>query len=217
MDEFAPKRRQMVADQIACRDVSDPRVLDAMRAVPRHRFVPSSLLSQAHGDFPLPVGEGQTISQPYIVALMTEHLRLSQGAHVLEIGCGSGYQTAVLSEVVGPRGDVVSIERIPALARSARERLAELGYDNITVVEGDGTLGHPEGAPYDGIIVTAAAPKAPEPLVEQLGEGGRLIIPVGGSWAQELVAIERQDGGVRKRHICGCRFVPLIGEHGWDK
>ena len=207
----------MVADQIACRDVSDPRVLDAMRAVPRHRFVPSSLLSQAHGDFPLPVGEGQTISQPYIVALMTEHLRLSQGAHVLEIGCGSGYQTAVLSEVVGPRGDVVSIERIPALARSARERLAELGYDNITVVEGDGTLGHPEGAPYDGIIVTAAAPKAPEPLVEQLGEGGRLIIPVGGSWAQELVAIERQDGGVRKRHICGCRFVPLIGEHGWDK
>ncbi len=207
----------MVADQIARRDVSDPRVLDAMRTVPRHRFVPSSLLSQAHGDFPLPVGEGQTISQPYIVALMTEHMQLSPGAHVLEVGCGSGYQAAVLSEVVGHQGDVVSIERIPALARSARERLTELGYENITVVEDDGTRGHVEGAPYDGIIVTAAAPVVPEPLIGQLGKGARLIIPVGGSWSQELVAIEREDDGVVKRHICGCRFVPLIGEHGWDK
>ena len=217
MDEFVQERQQMVADQIARRDVSDRRVLDAMRVVPRHRFVPSSLLSQAHGDFPLPVGEGQTISQPYIVALMTEHMRLSPGDHVLEVGCGSGYQAAVLSEVVGPQGDVVSIERIPALARSARERLSELGFDNISVVEGDGTLGHPEGAPYDGIIVTAAAPTVPEPLVDQLGPDARLVIPVGGSWLQELVAIEREDGGARKRHICGCRFVPLIGEHGWER
>ena len=122
MDEFARERRQMVADQIARRDVSDPRVLDAMRAVPRHRFVPSSLLSQAHGDFPLPVGDGQTISQPYIVALMTENMHLSPGDHVLEIGCGSGYQAAVLSEVVGPQGDIVSIERVPALARRAGVR-----------------------------------------------------------------------------------------------
>ena len=148
---------------------------------------------------------------------MIEALALTREDRVLEIGCGSGYQAAVLSEVVGPQGDIVSIERVPALARSAGERLAELGYDNVTVVEGDGTKGHPGEAPYDGIIVTAAAPTVPEPLVEQLGEGARLVIPVGGSWFQELVAIEREKGGVRKRHICGCRFVPLIGEHGWER
>jgi protein-L-isoaspartate(D-aspartate) O-methyltransferase len=209
------EREEMVSSQIEARGVSDPDVLRAMRLVPRHEFVPSSLLREAHSDYPLPVGEGQTISQPYIVALMTERLRAGPGDRVLEVGCGTGYQAAVLAEVVGPEGSVVSVERIGSLARSARERLARLGYRTVTVVEGDGTLGHPPLAPYDGIVVTAAAPAVPPPLLDQLRPGRTLVIPVGGSFLQELLEVRVDGGRAVERPVCGCRFVPLIGEAGW--
>jgi len=203
----------MVAQQIAARGVSDPRVLSAMRAVPRHLFIPPPHDRSAYDDYPLPIGHGQTISQPYIVGLMTGLLRTHPSDHILEIGAGCGYQAAVLSLLVQK---VTTIERIPALADIARNNLAMLRYENVEVIVGDGTLGHPPGAPYNGIIITASAPDIPSPLIDQLADGGRLVVPVGSREIQELVVIESHQKTLTRERHGGVRFVPLIGEHGWS-
>lgn len=211
-DEFEKNREKMVELQIIRRGIKDPLVLAAMRKVPRHLFVPEPLRSQAYEDHPLPIGEKQTISQPYIVALMTEALRLKDTDRVLEVGTGSGYQTAILAEIVK---HVFTIERIPSLAEKAKKLLDTMGYKNITYRIGDGSLGWPEEAPFDGILVSAAAPSVPQPLVDQLAMGGRLIIPVGDRLTQELILVERIPEGIRKSFLGGVRFVDLIGKWGW--
>ena len=206
-------RARMVAEQLRGRDVRDTRVLAAMDAVPREAFVPEEEQSLAYHDGPLPIGAGQTISQPYIVARMTELLRVAEGDRVLDVGTGSGYQAAVLAEL-GCR--VTSIERDPSLAASARERLERLGYgDRIEIHVGDGSLGDPGGAPWDGILVAAAAPAIPEALREQLGEARRLVIPVGTRWDQQLMVVERHGDEWTERSDGLCVFVPLIGAGGW--
>jgi protein-L-isoaspartate(D-aspartate) O-methyltransferase len=202
------EREQMVAQQIASRGVRDKRTLAAMRKVPRHLFVPPAVAGQAYDDHPLPIGHGQTISQPYIVAFMTEALHLDGDETVLEVGTGSGYQAAVLAEIV-PR--VYSIEIVAPLAEEAGGRLRDLGYSNVEVRAGDGYQGWPEAAPFDAIIVTAAAPRIPEPLKEQLGEGGRLILPVGDEW-QELVVVTRRGDRFEEKRVLAVRFVPMTGE-----
>jgi protein-L-isoaspartate(D-aspartate) O-methyltransferase len=212
--EAAALREAMVANQLETRGVRDPRVLAAMRAVPRHRFVPAYQAGAAYRDSPLPIGQGQTISQPYIVALMSEMLELEGDERVLEIGTGSGYQAAILGQLAA---EVISVERFASLAQEARGRLAELGYDNVRVEVGDGSLGWPEGAPYDAIIVTAASPGVPPPLEEQLAEGGRLVVPAGQRWTQSLVRVRRKGGRLRRETSIGVAFVPLIGEHGWQR
>ena len=201
-------REWMVERQIAERGVRDPAVLAAMRAVPRHVFVPPSLEQQAYADGPLPIGHGQTISQPYIVASMTEELRVGADSRVLEVGTGSGYQTAVLAEICR---EVYTIEIVPELHRHAREVLERLGYSNIHFKLGDGSLGWPEHAPYDGIIVTAAARDIPAALVEQLAEGGRLVIPLQGPGfqGQSLYVVTREQDRVKKHYLYDVRFVPL--------
>ena len=201
-------RNQMVERQLEARGISHRRVLEVMRKVPRHRFVPETLRNQAYDDRPLPIGNGQTISQPYIVGTMTELLDPAIGDTVLEIGTGSGYQAAVLSELVHR---VYSIEIIDELANSARKKLTELGYSNVVVISGDGYRGLPEKAPFDGIIVTAAPEEIPQPLIDQLAVGGRLVIPVGGM-AQELVVLERTSEGIQSRRVLPVRFVPMTGE-----
>ena len=212
--EFAIARERMVADQLRARGVTEPRVLTAMGRVPRHRFVEEALAARAYGDYPLPIGEKQTISQPYMVALMTQALELTGAERVLEVGTGSGYQTAILAEVAGK---VYSIERIRALADRARAILEELGYYNVLIHVGDGTLGWREEAPFDAVLVTAAAPEVPLPLVEQVKPGGRLVIPVGGSTAQVLKCLVKEpDGAVRESELVGCVFVKLVGEQGWQ-
>jgi protein-L-isoaspartate(D-aspartate) O-methyltransferase len=203
----------MVEYQIAARDVRDLRVLAAMREVPRHLFIPPPYDSHAYEDSPLPIGKGQTISQPYIVAVMTELLRPSPTDTVLEIGTGSGYQSAILSLLVHK---VTTIERINEVADLAKRNLARLHAENIEIVIGDGTLGYPMNAPYNGIIITAATPRIPQPLIEQLADSGRLVAPVGGHDLQELVVLEKQGGRVTQSLHGGVRFVPLIGEHGWE-
>ena len=213
-DEFEKARERMVDLQIVRRGIKDPRVIAAMKKVPRHFFVSESLRSQAYEDHPLPIEEKQTISQPYIVALMTEALQLKGHEKVLEIGTGSGYQTAILAELADK---VFTIERIPLLAEKARKRLEELGYKNIVYRIGDGSLGWPEEAPFDGILVSAAAPSIPQPLIDQLAMGGRLIIPVGDRLSQELVLVERVPEGIRKSFLGGVRFVDLIGKWGWSE
>lgn len=211
-EDYRERRLQMVRSQIASRGfgepVTDSAVLAAMRAVPRHRFVPAPLREVAYRDRPLPIGHGATISQPYIVARMTELVRPSPGDTVFELGTGSGYQAAVLAEIVG---HVYTVEIVGALARSARGTLEALGYDNVTVKHGDGTRGWPEHAPFDGILVTAAAPEIPEPLVQQLARGGRMVIPVGPrGQTQSLVLLEKnQDGSVDRRTVMAVRFVPV--------
>ncbi len=210
--DFAEARRAMVDEQIHERGVCSPRVLEAMLAVLRHEFVPAESIGSAYADQPLPIGEGQTISQPYMVAVMTEALELTGAERVLEVGAGSGYQAAVLSLLAA---EVHTVENHPALAASAAERLARLGYTNVYVHAGDGTLGWPDAAPFDGIVVTAAAPHVPPPLVEQLSEGGRLIIPVGSSDQQELLEVRKLRGQTTARVLNYCRFVPLVGRHGW--
>ncbi|MFH1609958.1 MAG: protein-L-isoaspartate(D-aspartate) O-methyltransferase [Candidatus Bipolaricaulota bacterium] len=192
--------------------IADPRVLEAMARVPRHRFVPPYLLPYAYEDHPLPIGHDQTISQPYIVALSTAALALAPSDRVLEIGTGSGYQTAVLAELAR---EVCTVERLPELSRSAQERLAALGYANIRFHVGDGTKGWPEQAPFEAILVTAGAPRVPEGLLAQLAPGGRMVIPVGGRFNQELLFIEENRGRFVTRKLCPCTFVPLIGEEGW--
>ena len=196
----------MVTYQILGRGVRDKRVLDAMRRVPRDRFVPAALKSSAYDDNPLPIGEGQTISQPYIVALMTELLRLKGAEKVLEIGTGSGYQTAVLAETAK---EVFTIEVLPPLAQKAERLLKELGYKNIKVKSGDGYLGWPEHSPYDGIIATAAPEEVPPDLVDQLAEGGRMVLPVGVG-IQELILLIKEKDEIVQRDIIPVRFVPMI-------
>jgi len=207
-------RRRMVATQIEFRGIRDEQVLEAMRTVPRHRFVPEGERSAAYEDQPLSIGQGQTISQPYMVALMTACLELTGGETVLEIGTGSGYQTAVLAEIAEK---VYSIERHSALSEQAAMRLTKLGYDRCILKVGDGTVGWPEAAPFDGIIVTAGAPEVPEALREQLADGGRLVIPVGAEYHQTLYKIRRDGTRFVENEMTGCVFVPLIGEYGWEK
>jgi protein-L-isoaspartate(D-aspartate) O-methyltransferase len=212
LDNRDDERATMVRDQIEARSVHDQRVLAAMREVPRHLFIPPPYDQAAYQDSPLPIGNGQTISQPYIVAVMTELLRPGPSDNVLEIGTGSGYQAAILSRLVKK---VTSIERIPAVADLAKRNLAALHYTNIEIVVGDGTRGYPANSPYDAIIITAASPEIPRPLIDQLAENGRLVIPVGGRDLQELLLLEKHHGEVTRQHHGGVRFVPLIGEHGW--
>jgi protein-L-isoaspartate(D-aspartate) O-methyltransferase len=202
-------RDRMVKEQIEPRGVADERVLAAMRKVPRERFVPEHLRRRAYGDYPLPIGHDVTISQPYIVALMTELAAVSPGDRVLEVGTGSGYQTAVLAEL---GADVYSIEFIEPLASSSAALLAELGYENVHVRHGDGYAGWPEHAPYQAIVVTAAPPRVPGPLEEQLAEGGRLVVPVGTRFDQELLVVKRSDHGYRRRRVIPVSFVPMVGE-----
>jgi protein-L-isoaspartate(D-aspartate) O-methyltransferase len=204
----------MIEKQLRRRGITDAVVLAAMTAVPRHAFVAEELRSHAYDDLPLPIGGGQTISQPYIVAAMTVPLHLQRGDRVLEIGTGCGYQAAVFACLAK---EVFTIERRPELASSASERLARLGYANAHVHCGDGTLGLPEFAPFDAILVAAAAPAVPKPLLAQLAEGGRMILPVGDTEHQELQLIERRGGAFPRRTLEGCRFVPLVGCHGWQE
>jgi len=207
-DEHRKARERMVREQIAARGVRDARVLEAMRKVPRHLFVPAELQMFAHADGPLPIGHGQTISQPYIVAFMTEALQLKPDDRVLEIGTGSGYQAAVLAELVK---ETYSIEIVEPLAKQAGVRLQQLGYTNVHLRVGDGYRGWPEAAPFDAIMVTAAPDHIPQPLIEQLREGGRLVLPVG-RYEQDLVLIRRTSGGIKRQTILPVRFVPMIGE-----
>jgi protein-L-isoaspartate(D-aspartate) O-methyltransferase len=210
---FAEARRRMVSEQLGSRDIRSPRVLEAMLQVPRHRFVPEDERDLAYADTPLPIGHRQTISQPYIVALMTQLLDLQGDERVLEIGTGSGYQAAILAVLAG---QVYTIERIPELCQQARSVLADLGLGNVTIVEGDGTRGLPEHAPFQAIIVTAAAPGVPEPLKGQLAEGGQLVLPVGGRGGQMLERWRRSGGRFDREQIAPVAFVPLIGQHGWS-
>lgn len=202
----------MLEVQIRARNVRDPRVLEALRKVPRHLFVEEALRDRAYLDKALPIGEKQTISQPYMVAAMSEALELAGRERVLEIGTGSGYQTAVLAELAE---SVFSVERIASFVSLARKRLESLGYYNVLIKVGDGTIGWSEHAPYDAILVTAGAPQAPRPLLDQLKVGGRLVIPMGSEDAQMLVRIRRDEGGFREEALGECRFVKLIGRHGW--
>jgi protein-L-isoaspartate(D-aspartate) O-methyltransferase len=207
-------RERMVATQIEARGITDPLVLDAMRTVPRERFVPAALGESAYDDGPLPIGSGQTISQPYIVAVMARAAGLKPGASVLEIGTGSGYSAAVLSRIAA---EVYTVERVGALADAARARLVELGYGNVHVREGDGTLGWPAHAPYDAIVVTAGGPRVPGTLLHQLAVGGRLVMPVGpGARHQRLVRVTRTDvHEYQYENLEEVAFVPLIGAEGW--
>ncbi len=206
--DFERLRLQMVEKQLRKRGIADERVLAAMSRVPRHMFVGQSMRWAAYDDEPLPIGSAQTISQPYMVARMTELAELDEGSRVLEVGTGSGYQAAVLGELAA---QVWSIERHHELAERARSTLADLGYSNVHVVVGDGSLGLAERAPFDGIIVTAAAPAVPTALLEQLTDGGRLVIPVGGSFGQQLRLVRRRGSSFTETDVLGCRFVPLIG------
>jgi protein-L-isoaspartate(D-aspartate) O-methyltransferase len=210
--DFASARNQMVARQIRARGIHASRVLDAMTAVPRHEFVPLESAASAYSDEPLPIGGGQTISQPFMVAAMADATLLNGSERVLEIGGGSGYQAAVLSLLAH---EVIVVELLSELARSCRERLARLGYANVLVAEGDGSLGWPPHALYDAIVVSAAAPAVPAPLVEQLAEGGRLVIPVGSAEQQDLLRVVKRDGSIKRESLFACRFVPLLGRHGW--
>jgi protein-L-isoaspartate(D-aspartate) O-methyltransferase len=209
---FELPRGRMVAEQLERRGIRDPRVLRAVSKVPRHVFVEEALVGRAYGDYPLPIGEGQTISQPYMVALMSEALELAGHERVLEIGTGSGYQTAVLAELCGK---VFTIERLKSLSDRAMRRLDELGYYNVLARVGDGTLGWREEAPFDAVMVTAAAPEVPAALLDQLAVKGRLVLPVGDAHTQVLRKCVREDTEFRWTDLGGCVFVKLIGQQGW--
>jgi len=205
----AAEREAMVRDQVAARGVRDERVLAALRRVPRHELVPEAYRAEAYSDGPLPIGEGQTISQPYIVAFMTEQLRLQPEDRVLEVGTGSGYQAAVLAELAA---EVYTIEIVPSLAERAAVDLKRLGYDAVHVREGDGYRGWPEHAPFDAVIVTAAPDHVPQPLVDQLAPGGRMILPVGDDYQHLLLITRDMKGKLRERQLIPVRFVPMTGE-----
>jgi protein-L-isoaspartate(D-aspartate) O-methyltransferase len=210
--KFERQRQEMVDKQIEARGVTDPSVLLAMRKVPRHLFVSEALMDQAYGDFPLPIGNQQTISQPYIVAEMTQALQLHPEDRVLEIGTGSGYQAAVLAEIVYR---VYTIERLHSLYKKTRRIFDELRYHNIVTRYSDGTSGWSDESPFDAIIVTAGAPQIPKTLVSQLAVGGRMVIPVGNHYSQDLIKIYKDEQGIHETNLGGCRFVKLLGEHGW--
>ena len=212
--KFRRQREEMVQRQIEARGITDPKVLAAMRKVPRHMFVSEALMDQAYGDFPLPIGLQQTISQPYIVAEMTQALQLNADDRVLEIGTGSGYQAAILAEIAYR---VYTIERIHALLVKARQIFDRLHYHNIVTRYSDGTCGWAEESPFDAIVVTAGAPEIPQTLVSQLAPGGRMVIPVGDQFTQDLVKLYRDEDGIHQVSLGGCRFVKLVGEHGWKK
>lgn len=213
LSHFEAQRREMVALQIRDRGIRSERVLAAMASVPRHEFVPASQASVAYSDNALLIGEGQTISQPYVVAAMTDALSLTGSGRVLEIGGGSGYQAAVLSLLAR---EVIALEFVPQLADAARSRLARLGFSNVRIEQADGSLGWPLAAPYDAILVAAAAPEIPPPLVDQLAEGGRLIVPVGSAEEQNLLLLAKRSGSVTRQVMFACRFVPLRGRFGWQ-
>ncbi|HEX8947402.1 MAG TPA: protein-L-isoaspartate(D-aspartate) O-methyltransferase [Dissulfurispiraceae bacterium] len=212
MEDFRKLRDSMVDTQLLPRGIKDPRVLDAMRRVPRHLFMPDAVRGSAYEDIALSIGEGQTISQPYMVAIMTELLELKGNEKVLEIGTGSGYQAAILAELAR---EVYSVERLASLANEAAERLASLGYDNIHIEVGDGTKGLKSAAPFDRIVVTAAAPEIPSPLADQLREGGIIVAPVGERLSQVLIKGKKIRGFLAEEYKVPCVFVPLIGEYGW--
>jgi protein-L-isoaspartate(D-aspartate) O-methyltransferase len=213
-DKFLRQREEMVKRQIEARGIADPKVLAALRCVPRHLFVSDALRDQAYGDFPLPIGEQQTISQPYIVAEMTQALQLSENDRVLEIGTGSGYQAAVLAEIAYR---VYTVERIHSLLVNARRLFDQLRYHNIITRYGDGTRGWPEEGPFDAIIITAGAPQVPQALMAQLAVGGRMIVPVGDQHSQDLIKIFKDEKGINQANLGGCRFVKLVGEQGWSE
>ena len=212
--KYKRQREEMVQKQIAARGITDPKVLAAFRKVPRHLFVSEALRDQAYGDYPLPIGEQQTISQPYIVAEMTQALEVNKNDRVLEIGTGSGYQAAILAEVVYR---VYTIERIRSLYVQTRKLLDELNYHSIVMRCSDGTSGWQDESPFDAIIVTAGAPDVPLILLDQLAEGGRLVVPVGNQHSQDLIKYTKDKKGVHKTNLGGCRFVKLIGAHGWNE
>jgi protein-L-isoaspartate(D-aspartate) O-methyltransferase len=207
------ERKAMVEYQIAARGIRDQRLLAAMQEIPRHLFIPPPYDRAAYDDNPLPIGNGQTISQPYIVAVMTELIHPKATDNVLEIGAGSGYQAAILSRLVRR---LTTIERITSVADLARNNLNSLGINNVVVIEGDGTLGYPDNAPYDGILITAATPDVPQPLIEQLADGGTLVAPVGGRDVQDLITLHKRGKSFERVSQGGVRFVPLIGQHGWE-
>jgi protein-L-isoaspartate(D-aspartate) O-methyltransferase len=216
VDRFHKQRTKMVDVQLRARDIKDQRVMDVMGKIPRHLFIDDALIEQAYSDNPLPIDREQTISQPYMVALMSEALKLTGEEKVLEIGSGSGYQTAVLAELAER---VCSIERIAALATRARNVLDALHYYNVAIRVGDGTYGWREESPFDAILVTAGAPQIPRPLVEQLAVGGRLVVPVGSRHSQVLLKLTRlskDPNDLKREELVGCRFVDLIGEYGWN-
>jgi len=210
--DFKELRNFMVKTQLMPRGIKDERVLNAMKKVPRHLFVNDSIQDRAYDDMALSIGDGQTISQPYMVAVMTELLELRGEEKVLEIGTGSGYQAAILAELAK---EVYTIDRITVLAAQAEERFRSLGYNNIHIKVGDGTLGWPEQAPFDRIIITAGCPKIPEPLIEQLSEEGTIVAPVGDFFSQQLLKVRKSRGRLSEEYHTPCVFVPLIGEYGW--
>lgn len=212
-DKFAVERRRMVKNQLKLRDIRDPAVLAVMSEIPREKFIPEEFLKEAYYDGPLSIGSGQTISQPYIVALMTQELKVDKNCDCLEIGTGSGYQTAILAKLARK---VWTIERIEELTLKAQQTLRELKIENVEFFTGDGTCGWPENKIFDRIIITAATPKMPQPLVEQLKVGGFAVLPQGADYVQELIRIEKTGEGLKSKFICGCRFVKLIGEFGYD-
>ncbi len=212
--DYRLARERMVRNQLITRGITDKRVLNAMGRIRRHLFMEEALEGEAYNDHPLPIGHKQTISQPYIVALMTQALELSGNEKTLEIGTGSGYQTAILAEL---SDRVYTIERIRALMERARHILQELGYTNVMFKSYDGTLGWEEYSPYDAIIITAGAPDVPEPLLKQLADGGRMVVPVGDRFSQELIKITKRKDSYDRKSLGGCRFVDLIGAHGWKE
>lgn len=212
--DFQDAQSRMIEDQLLPRGVRDELVINAFRAVPRQDFVPMEYRDEAYADYPLPIGHGQTVSQPYMVALQTQCLALKGGERVLEIGTGSGYQAAILSRIAK---EVYSVERFAELAAAAEARMKKLGYLNFKIKVGDGTLGWEERAPYDGIVVTAGAPGIPPDLVKQLKEGGRLVIPIRSELGQVLTIVEKHGTDIKTMEVCGCVFVPLIGKEGWKE
>ncbi len=213
MVDFPKARLKMVEEQIISRGIKDAKLIAAMKKIPRHLFVEEALQNQAYSDHPLPIGEKQTISQPYMVALMTEALLLTGKERVLEVGTGSGYQTAIVAEL---SEKVCSVERIRPLAIRARKLLYELGYFNVEIKIFDGTFGWMQESPFDAILVTAGSPDIPQPLIDQLAVGGRLVIPVGDAFVQDLFRVTKTEEGVKKEDLGGCRFVKLIGKYGWE-
>jgi len=213
-DKFASAREAMIQEQLKSRNISDGKVLEVMAQIPREKFIPSESANQAYFDYPVPIGSGQTISQPYMVALMTEELRLDTHCSVLEIGTGSGYQTAILAKLAK---EVCTIERIEELSLNAQRILAELEIKNVKFHIGDGSCGWCEDKKFDRIVITAGAADMPAPLFEQLKTGGLAVAPLGGDYVQQLVVMEKTPKGVKRKSVCGCRFVKLIGKFGYEE